>query len=110
MVIKPAIVNFNRFYQYTYVIGEHIFKKRCQNLPSQKFFGHFNGKKKLQIDPKWSETCKKQETGDTEFSPVASASNQQSTNLPLENVDTSYHIKFPQILSINVAWVPIGAH
>ena len=62
--------------------------------------------KKLQIDPKWSETCKKQETGDTEFSPVASASNRQSTNLPLENVDTNYHTKFPQILSINVAWVP----
>ena len=26
--------------------------------------------------------------------------------LPLENVNTSYHTEFHQILSINVAWVP----
>ena len=56
------------------------FQKQCQNLPSQKFLVILT-KKKLQIDPKWSETCKKQETSDTEFSPVASASNRQSTNL-----------------------------
>ena len=91
--------------------SENIFSKNDVKIYLPKsFLVILTEKKKLQIDPKWSETCKKQETGDTEFSPVASASNQQSTNLPLENVDTSYHIKFPQILSINVAWVPIGAH
>ena len=55
------------------VVGEHIFKKRCQNFTFQKlpkiwlsfltiltekiFF--------LQIDPKWSETRKKHEIGET---------------------------------------------
>ena len=70
------------------VVGEHIFKKRCQNFTFQKlpkiwlsfltiltekiFF--------LQIDPKWSETRKKHEIGETEFLPVAGAGSRRSTN------------------------------
>ena len=59
----------------------------------------------MQIKPKWSETCKKHKTGNAQFFPVAGASNRQLTYLPLENVNTSYHTEFYQILTINVAWV-----
>ena len=70
------------------VVGEHTFKKRCQNftfpklpkiwlsfltiLTEKKFF--------LQIDPKWSETRKKHEIGETEFLPVAGAGSRRSTD------------------------------
>ena len=70
------------------VVGEHIFKKRCQNFTFQKlpkiwlsfltiltekiFF--------LQIDPKWSETRKKHEIDETEFLPVAGAGSRRSTD------------------------------
>ena len=57
------------------------FRKIAKNLA--KFFGHFNGKKKiLQIDSKWSETRKKHEIGETEFLPVAGAGSRWSTNFP----------------------------
>ena len=57
----------------------------------------------LRIDSKWSETRKKHEIGETEFLPVPAAGGRQS--LPLDNVNTSYHTEFHQILSINVAWI-----
>ena len=49
------------------VVGEHIFKKRCQNFTFQKFFLTILTEKIffLQIDPKWSETRKKHEIGET---------------------------------------------
>ena len=43
------------------------------------------------------------------FSPVISTGSPVAGGrpfLPLENVNTSYHTEFHQILSINVAWVP----
>ena len=43
------------------VVGELIFKKRCQNLT---FHLTILTEKKLQIDSKWSETRKKHETAD----------------------------------------------
>ena len=63
-------------------------------------------KKFLQIDSKWSKTRKKHETGKTEFLPVAGAGSRRSTDFPLDNVNTSYHTEFHQILTINVALVP----
>ena len=60
----------------------------------------------LQIDSKWSETRKKHEIGETEFLPVAGAGSRRSTDFPLDNVNTSYHTEFHQILTINVALVP----
>ena len=63
-------------------------------------------KKYLQIDSKWPETRKKHEIGETEFLPVAGAGSRRSTDFPLDNVNTSYHTEFHQILTINVALVP----
>ena len=63
-------------------------------------------KKFLQIDSKRSKTRKKHETGKTEFLPVAGAGSRRSTDFPLDNVNTSYHTEFHQILTINVALVP----
>ena len=56
------------------VVGEHIFKKRCQNFTFQKlpkiwlsFLTILTEKNFffLQINPKWSETRKKHEIGET---------------------------------------------
>ena len=55
------------------VVGEHIFKKRCQNFTFQKlpkiwlsFLTILTEKNFfLQIDPKWSETRKKHKIGKT---------------------------------------------
>ena len=57
----------------------------------------------MQIDSKWSETHKKHETGETEFLPVTGAGGRQIFHV--DNVNTSYHTEFHQILSINVAWI-----
>ena len=45
----------------------------------------------MQIDFKWSETRKIHETGDTEFSPVASAGSQQSTNFTSREKSITSH-------------------
>ena len=87
------------------LLPKFCLSKIAKNLA--KFFGHFNRKKKyLQIDSKWSETRKKHEIGETEFLPVAGAGSRRSTDFPLDNVNTSYHTEFHQILTINVALVP----
>ena len=53
----------------------------------------------MQIDSKWSEMRKKHETTDAKFFrlPVSAAGGQI---FPLDNVNTSYHTEFHQILSI----------
>ena len=80
-----------------------LLSKNCQKFGS--FLAILTEKKKiLQIVSKWSKTRKKHEIG--EFLPVAGAGSRRSTDFPLDNVNTSYHTEFHQILTINVALVP----
>ena len=53
---------------------------------------NFGEKKILQIDPKWSETCKKHKTADP------SAAADRRLIFPVEYVNTSYHTTFHQNL------------
>ena len=71
------------------VVGEHVFKKRCQNFTFQKlpkiwlsFLTILTKNFFLQIDSKWSEMRKKHKIGDAEFLPVAGAGNRRSTDFP----------------------------
>ena len=71
------------------VVGEHIFKKQCQNFTFQKlpnillsFLTILTEIFILQIDSKWSEMRKKHKIGDAEFLPVTGAGNRRSTDFP----------------------------
>ena len=71
------------------VVGEHVFKKRCQNFTFQKlpkiwlnFLTILTEFFFLQIDSKWSEMRKKHKIGDAKFLRVAGAGNRRSTIFP----------------------------
>ena len=57
----------------------------------------------LQIDSKWSETCKKHETADPSADAAADRRRRRRPIFPVEYVNTSYHTTFHQNISINVA-------
>ena len=96
------------------VFGEHIFKKRCQNFTFQKLPKIWLSFLTILTEkfffcksiPNGLKRVKNTKSAKLNFcrSPVPAAGGRPI--LPLENVNTSYHTEFHQILSINVAWVP----
>ena len=77
-------------------LSKFCLSKIAKNLA--KFFGHFNKKKILQIDSKWSETRKKHETADPS---AAAGADRRQPIFRVEYVNTPHRI-FLQIDAIFV--------
>ena len=96
------------------VVGEHVFKKQCQNFTFQilpkiwlSFLTILTEKKNFcKSIPNGLKCVKNTKSATPNFcrSPVPATGGRPI--FPLENVNTSYHTEFHQILTINVAWVP----